>query len=431
MNKSNSQAAPSNVRVALIVNNSCEHDSRVIRTSEALARNGFQVTVFCRASPTSPLTNQNNGVSYHRVPRLTPVDLLRACMGRPHPGAEIPSFSPPPLAGEGINLAKVLRGFLGKYLSDVFIHLELLVALKKAIADFAPVIIHANDLEALPLAAFISKRCRSRIIYDCHEIATEEYAGFSFIRRAWRATVENLLIRRATRVITTSDGFADYLQQRYRINRPDILYNAPEEADEDQDVGSVRNVLGLAADVPLVVFTGMLRKDRGLENIFQALMSLPDFHFVKVGPGTEEYDPLARQLADRLGLGKRVFLLPAQTSAHLTKFIASGDLAVIGNLNSSLNFDLAMPNKLFEALFAGLPLAVSRLAGCRSLIESEHVGLVMDETDPNDMARVIRDVYDKRLDFAPSAETLNRIQDRFGWPKQEQLLIAIYKDVMK
>lgn len=435
MNKLNTQVSPSEVRIALIVNNSCEHDSRVIRTSETLARNGYQVTVFCRVSPTSALTDKVNGVTYRRVPRRAPAELLLGMVGISRTKVEIPSveqaIDPDPGIGIVKKNVKRLRGMFGRYLSDAFIQLELLVALKRELIDFAPHIIHANDLEALPLAVFVSKRCASRIIYDCHEIATEEYPGFPIIRRAWRAIIEKRLIRRATHVITTSEGFADYLEQRYQIARPDVIYNAPVEADHGPKIASVRTVLNLADDVPLIVFTGLLRQDRGLDNIFQALKSLPGFHFVKVGPGTEEYDPQTLLYAEQLGLHDRVTLLPPLPSAQLTKFIASADLAVIGNLNASLNFDLAMPNKLFEALFAGLPLAVSRLTGCQSVVQEYHVGLVMDETDPQDMARVMMDVYDQRHELAPGADTLSLIHDRFGWQKQEQSLNAIYKAVME
>ena len=434
MNELNAHVSPSNVRIALIVNNSCEHDSRVIRTSETLARNGCQVTVFCRASPTSALTDKINGVTYHRVPRQAPVELLLALVGISRPLAGIqPNVQATDAAPDDSivrKIAKGLRGMFGRYLSDVFIQLELLVALRRNLIDFAPHIIHANDLESLPLAAFVSKRCASHIIYDCHEIATEEYSGFPVIRRAWRAFIEKRLIGRATHVITTSEGFASYLEQRYQITRPDVIYNSPVEADNGS-IPSIRTVLALTDDVPLIVFTGLLRQDRGLENIFQALKSLPDFHFVKVGPGTEEYDPQTLLYAEQLGLQDRVTLLPPMPSAQLTAFIASADLAVIANLNASPNFDLAMPNKLFEALFAGLPLAVSRLTGCQSVVEDYQVGLVMDETNPKDMARVMMDVYERRRELSPGADTLSLIHARFGWRKQEQSLNAIYKAVME
>ena len=321
MNKLNTHVSPSDVRIALIVNNSCEYDSRVIRTSETLARNGYHITVFCRTSSTSALSDKVNGVTYHRLPRRSPEELLLDMVGIFRTKAKTPSdeqaTDPDPGSGIVKKIAKKLRGMFGKYLSDVFIQLELLVALKREIINFAPHIIHANDLESLPLAAFVSKRCASHIIYDCHEIATEEYPGFPIIRRVWRAIIEKHLIRRVTHVITTSEGFADYLEQRYQIARPDVIYNSPVEADKGPRITPVRTVLNLADDVPLIVFTGLLRQDRGLDNIFQALKSLPGFHFVKVGPGTEEYDRQTLLHAEQLGLHDRVTLLPPLPSAAL------------------------------------------------------------------------------------------------------------------
>ena len=53
-------------KVLMVVDNTCEYDSRVIKEAEALYSAGYQVCVLCRASDHLPDKVVINGVGYSR-----------------------------------------------------------------------------------------------------------------------------------------------------------------------------------------------------------------------------------------------------------------------------------------------------------------------------------------------------------------------------
>ena len=53
-------------RIAVLVDNNCIRDNRVIRSSEAMAAAGYEVRVFCRDKRKSIGDSKINGVNYER-----------------------------------------------------------------------------------------------------------------------------------------------------------------------------------------------------------------------------------------------------------------------------------------------------------------------------------------------------------------------------
>ena len=64
------------MHVVMLVNNSCVHDSRVIKSAEALANSGYKVTVVCRQVADIPQEEHRNGVRYERIQPI-PRDWIR------------------------------------------------------------------------------------------------------------------------------------------------------------------------------------------------------------------------------------------------------------------------------------------------------------------------------------------------------------------
>lgn len=427
----------------MLVNNPCTIDSRAIKEAETLAGSGYRVRVICRNDGSAPKSERVNDVEYERISRLRPLALLASVAGkvfggRVHeesPGGDnVERAAEPPGEGGVAWLHPLLRfakRTIGKHFSEVYIHWEFAHATRQAILRFTPSVIHANDLATLPAGAGAAQALGGSLIYDVRDLAVEEYPDHPVGIMLWRRIQERRLIRRADHVLVPSEGFVDYLTGRYRIARPTILYNSPRIGPDRSPDGGLRETLGLSPDTPLVAFTGALRFDRGLTEIFQALALCPGFHFVRIGPSTEDLQRATLDLARELGITKRVHFLPPVPGNAVPGFIAGADLSVIANQNLSLNYDLALPNKLFEAVLAGLPLAVGRLSEISRFVREHGVGLVMDETDPGDIAEKIQAVYDRRAELAPAPDRLEELIAHFGWDAQGVALTAVYRNLTK
>jgi len=421
----------------MLVNNPCTHDSRVIKEAESLAENDWRVRVFCRTSDDKPNLVSANGVEYMRIPWLGPLAVMAPWgtpdfsetlaweVGDEDKDSDRPMETPPAAPLER-TLARQLRRILGRHLAEIYIHWEFQKSVRRSLLAFRPDVIHANDLETLPTAVSALSSSGAKIVYDSHEIALEEYTKNFLGRNLWRRRQEKRTIKKADRILSPSGGVSDYLEKRYGVDRPIVIYNSPRTKSVAASESGLRQTLSLPPETPLIVFTGKLRLDRGMVPLLRALATLEGFHLARVGPSDEELEKQIQDLAQELGITERLHLLAPVPHQQVSSFVASADLAVICNQNLSLNFDLGMPNKLFEATLAGLPLAVADLKEIRAFVEKNDLGLVMDQNDPVDIARALKAVYEGRSRFAPSGAKFEDIVETYGWEAQAAVLNDVY-----
>jgi glycosyltransferase involved in cell wall biosynthesis len=296
-----------------------------------------------------------------------------------------------------------------------------------------PQIVHAHDLITVSCAFLVARsNKRTCFLYDAHEL--ESRANYWTLNRwtnYWVRRYEEVFVRIARRVITVCDSIADWLAREYKISRPVVVLNVPtvlgeRSAASDVRRQTVRSKLGLPAAVPLAVYVGAVTIDRGLELCVRAVALVPGLHFAFLGPRYAETERSIVLLARKLGVQDRTHLIDPVASAEVPGFIRDADCSVIAVQNVCLSYYFALPNKLFESAIGGVPIAAGKLLEIRRFVEENGVGVIMDETDPKDIARAIQQILSNRAKYRPTPEKLKRIADRYGWPVQEQRLIELY-----
>ncbi len=257
-------------------------------------------------------------------------------------------------------------------------------------ADACPArVYHAGDLYVLPALAAAARRHRGRLVFD----ARERYpyvagtVGRPFRQHFWKL-VEHRYIRRADLVLTVSDGIADHLVRDYGIAPPLVLYNAPEAPAVADPSASLRRRLALPDHIVIFLYQGHLRSGRGCLPPLEALPDVPDAVLVYLGDGP--LAPTIRERATALGVTDRVHLLPPVLPDALLAVTASADVGLVLLEDTCLNHRLALPNKLFEYLAAGVPVLAGDLPELRRVVETYGVGFVVDPASPGALAAAMR-----------------------------------------
>ena len=87
----------------------------------------------------------------------------------------------------------------------------------------------------------------------------------------------------------------------------------------------------------------------------------------------------------------RVRVLPAVPPAELLDWVASADVVAMPIQPTTLNHRLTTPNKLFEAMAAGVPVVASDLPGMAPIVRETGAGLLVDPADPAAIAAACRE----------------------------------------
>ena len=188
----------------------------------------------------------------------------------------------------------------------------------------------------------------------------------------------------------------------------------------------IRDTLGIHADVSIVLYQGNLTTDRGIEQSMEAILQVPDAALVLMGYGRIR-EELERQALAPPYVG-RVFLLPAVPPDDLLEWTASADILVIAIQPTSLNHRFTTPQKLFEALAAGVPVVAADLPGITEVVAAAGAGVLCDPTSPDAIAIALRRVLDAPADEieALRARCLAAAHDRYNWESQVGTLLAVY-----
>jgi glycosyltransferase involved in cell wall biosynthesis len=150
---------------------------------------------------------------------------------------------------------------------------------------------------------------------------------------------------------------------------------------------------GIPTDRPIALLQGAyLDRDRGVLDAVNLLEAMEDVRLVLVGAG-EEWDAASALAARGVG-GGRLHCLPRLPFAALCTLTAGADVGLSLDRDTSGNYRMSLPNKLFDYVHAGLPVVATALPEVRRVVEGHRLGEVVEKADPEALARAVRAVLE-------------------------------------
>jgi len=430
---------PVRQRATLVLPSSGAFDSRAWRIASALAARGHDVTVIGRLEPgVAAEETHPSGYRIIRVPVSAAAGLpgpLRALWARfrAAPGQTGQERPGSPSTGSARH-----RGVLG-HVRSAWAAVVRLAAIaltvrsqRIATRPLAPAadLVHAMAYMGIPIGLDLGRRDGAAVVYDARDIYVDaaNVARLPGPARRLFAAVERRWARRASRVTTVNEPYADVMEQRFGVPRPLVVMNCSYRRDPAAvPLRLFHERLNLAPTTPVVLYQGGFSRDRGIEQLIEAVPSFPDGTvLVLLGYGLLQAELECR--AAEPGLAGRMFVLPAVAPTELLDWVGSADVVAMPIQPSTLNHRLTTPNKLFEAMAAGVPVVASDLPGMAGIVRETGCGVLCDPTSPTAIATAIRSILE-----APDSEraayrerAIAAAHGRYSWESQVEILLAEY-----
>jgi len=305
-----------------------------------------------------------------------------------------------------------------------------LTAMAPVIEDLSPDLLHSHDMSGLRIGSALSRSlaAKGKVVPWVHDI--HEYViGLTTVPETYRQSsmeYERRYLRQADHLITVSDKLAQEVKRHYNLRyAPTVVYNAPARVDIDLSTPDVRSAIGLAPSDQLVVYIGVAKKERGCETIVAAVASLPNIHicFVSDSPYVKSLGDLAVQL----GISDRFHSVPYVPSDQVVSYIRSADVGTHGLIHYP-NGEVAMPNKMFEYLQAGIPMAVSDVAEMKRFVEHHGIGCVFEAENVQSCAEALQEVLNRRSEYAGNISSV--LKEEYSWQSQAAKLKSIYENLL-
>lgn len=282
-------------------------------------------------------------------------------------------------------------------------------------------IILANDLDTLP-ACFLAARLRGKkLVFDSHELFSEvpELVHRRYVRRVWQF-FERLLIPRIKFGITVSQSIADHYQQLYGTSFLVIRNAGRFKYDHEFEPA-------IASRERLIIYQGVLNLGRGLEMLIKSMKYLDQVKLWIVGGG--DIGKKLKSLTGRLKLRNQVDFVGRLPIDDLWKFTSQASIGVSLEEDLGLNYQYALPNKLFDYIQARIPVIVSDLPEMKALVNQYGIGEVLTDRSPEGLASQIREMLQSKIPGEKYRVNLELAARELCWEREEEKLVTFFKRV--
>lgn len=247
------------------------------------------------------------------------------------------------------------------------------------------------DLDTLPGCLAASRLRGFRLMWDSHELFPEvpEIAHKPLVRRTWWQIQDFCVpcLRPGDICVTVCQSIADILQGRYG-RRFLVVRNVPAR-DRMEAVAEARREHRPQRPFTLL-YQGAVNIGRGVEEAIEALVGLRECRLVVVGDG--DVLGAARELAERTGVADRVEFVGRVPFERLPAHMADADLGLVLLRDLGLNYRLALPNRVFDFIGAGLPILACRLPEIEKIVEGEDVGMCIESLTADELSAAVQSI---------------------------------------
>lgn len=411
-------------RICIVTPGQPSTNSRVVKEADALYEAGYDVTVvFCpgwaewamrhdelllakrKWKYKAILWSRNNPRLFHKSRvRYFVVRKLRRC-GFP--------FFPPEYA-------------LGR------IYPELLGAVLNEKAD----LYIAHYLAALPAAVKAAQIHGGIAGFDAEDFHSGERAGVS-MTAGDRAEVrlaeytEQKYLPKCRYMTTTSEPIAEAYAKKYGIRKPQVVLNT---FPLSMRGSPPRPAPGKKGELSLYWFSQTVGPGRGIEDALQAMKGLSkNIRLYLQGAVRKEYKKRLCELASGLGLHEdQIRFMDCAYSEDLVKIASAFDAGLTLEQPATVNRDLALTNKLFVYVLAGLSVIATETKGQAPIIRDlGRGGWLYKPGDIRSLAGRLEQLATDRPELDASKQaSYRRATERYNWESEREKLLAAVREAL-
>jgi glycosyltransferase involved in cell wall biosynthesis len=277
---------------------------------------------------------------------------------------------------------------------------------------YTPKVVHAVDLDTLIPCCIYKVIFRKKLVYDVHD----RFAGY--VPQKYTALYsainmfEELLSKRVDVLVTVSEKVLSTFQTRPK--NCVVIMNYSEDYNLDTKKAEDGNLT--------LVYTGLICKDQGLENITAAIKDRKGVQLLLAGRIAD------KQLLDQMLTLTNVKYKGLLERGESLKLEASSDaMVVLYDLQYRKN-QLSSPNKIFEAMMCGIPLITNME---QELVDKVSCGIIVEYNDINQIKEAIillRDNLELRKMMGQNGR--KAFEEKYNWNRMEQKLYEIYSSLL-
>lgn len=217
----------------------------------------------------------------------------------------------------------------------------------------------AHNLAALPAAWRAAQQHQAKLGFDAEDFHSGELSNTpeNSIKRALIRALESRYLPDCDYLTAAAPGIARAYANAYALKEPTVILNVFPKAEAPTQVTAKGTASQQAS---LYWFSQTIGPERGLEGVLEAISlstSRPILYLR--GSLMTGYKEKLEKLADQYGISKNLIFLDPATPSEMARLAAKYDVGLASEPGHSQNNNIALSNKIFTYVLAGIPILAS------------------------------------------------------------------------
>lgn len=286
----------------------------------------------------------------------------------------------------------------------------------------------SNDLDTLLPNYLISVLKKTPMVYDTHEFFTgvPELQNAPLKRKIWEQ-LEAFIFPKLREAITVNHSIAGIYSDKYKV-KMNVVRNVPFRLSRESfpTKTTLRKKLGLPETKTILLMQGAgINMDRGAEEAVEAMRYLENAELYIIGSG--DVFPLLPKLVVKFGLEDRVKIINRLPYRELLEYTMAADWGLTLDKPNNLNYQMSLPNKVFDYIQCYLPVISSGVQEIISLFHRYQVGVCINNVDPESIAEAVKAIPVGSEEYSEFEKNCVNASSDLCWENERKVLVSVYK----
>ncbi len=284
-------------------------------------------------------------------------------------------------------------------------------------------IYHMHDPELIP-AGLKLKKMGKKVIFDAHEDTPKQLRNAPYLNTFLRAVIsrsygvfERFTLAKFDYIIAATP----YIREKFLSKNSIDINNFPilEELGNDTPWNEKKDE---------ICYVGGIAKIRGIKELVRAMENVNNVRLNLAGKFVEkDVEIEVKKYAGWSKVNELGFVGREEIADILSRSKAG-----IVTLHPIINYQDALPVKMFEYMAAGIPVIASNILLWQEIIEDANCGICVDPMNPNEIANAIEYIMTHQDEAQKMGENGKKaVTEKYNWGIEEAKLMRVYEEIMR
>jgi glycosyltransferase involved in cell wall biosynthesis len=276
----------------------------------------------------------------------------------------------------------------------------------------------AIDLDTIIPCHTVSRIKRIPRIYDAHELFTElkEVITRPRVKRIWTG-VEKKMVPKFKLGYTVSESIADEFHKRHGVNYKTI-----------RNLPLLKPLDPIQSSEKFILYQGAVNEARGFEYLVPAMHRI-NCKLIICGDGN--FMPQLKKLISEQRLENMMEIKGMLPPDEIWKISQQATIGIALAEKEGLNQWLALPNKFFDYIHAGLPQVTMDYPEYRRINKQFEVAVLINDLAPERIANAINNLLTNEVLHSKLKANCMLARHELNWQSEEKKLLSFYRSVFE